>query len=208
MTGGIREYGRTIGGIGWPGDKAGFVVVIGEDWYPPIGKTVCNCYLLDEFESYDLQDLLYACSEMAVKHDVSTFYGRWIQQPCWALRDFNEGLNRLAARQIDFQPAPFSSSESSRGRRGEIGYHMNVVRSKLRVENKSLFFGKVPDSLMVKRFSEVTPENAARATDEEHPALAALGYAVTFLASFPPHWDEFQDERNPQTETRSIVTGY
>lgn len=208
MTDGIREYGRTVGGIGWPGEKPGFVVVIGEDWYPPIGKTVCDCHLLAEYESYHLQEIYQQCAEMAAKHDVTTYYGRWVQQPCWALRDFNAGLNRVATRQIDFQPAPFSSSESSGGRRGEIAYHMSVVRDKLRVEAKSLFFGQVPNSLTVQRFSEVAPEDAARATDEDYPALAALGYAVTFLVSFPPAWDEFKEEHNTMTETRSRVTGY
>jgi hypothetical protein len=208
MTVTIREYGRTVGGIGWPGDKPGFAVVIGEDWYPPIGKTVCDCYLLAEIETYDLQDMFRWCAEMAAKHGVDAFYGRWVQQPCWALRDFNQGQNRVATRQIDFQPAPFSSSESSGGRRGEIAYHMSVVRDKLRLENKSLIFGDVPGSLTVKRFSEVTPEAAAKATDEDFPALAALGYAVTFLSSFPPMWEEFKEERNPNTETRSRVTGY
>ena len=35
-----RKYSRIIGGIGWPGNKPGFLVVIGEDYYAtdPQGK--------------------------------------------------------------------------------------------------------------------------------------------------------------------------
>src|SRR3972149_1816775 len=75
------DFGRVIGGLAWPTEKAGFAVVVGEDRFPAIGTKDYHCYLIAEVEEQSLQVLISWCVELGAVYNVENFYGRQ-HQPC------------------------------------------------------------------------------------------------------------------------------
>lgn len=200
-----RTYRRVVGGIAWPGDFPGFAVVIGEESYPAVGSKDYHLYVLAEAEEMDVHQLFRRCADLSVKYsvkyDVFPFYGRRDQAMMSLLNLWHRDARDNRRDVFDFDSALNSDN-------GNISYHINVVKELLLPERKILHLSDVIEKPKLPAHIQSLPPNVGSIpTDIEYPAVAALGYAVTFLKSF--RYDDYEeDEEERSTDTVDPITGY
>ncbi len=197
------EIGRIVGGIGWPGEKPGFAVVVGEDLYPPVGSRVYHCYLLAEVEEQDTGQLMGRCTELAgyyktLGSEALDFYGRYHESNIHFLNLWNADARKRGMSEFCLYQAPFSDN-------GLIGYHINILLDRLRPERKTLHLS-LKDSKLAGYLQEIPPNEISSATDVQYPAVTALGYVVSFLTIHEPYSGEEEEYQTPQG--RNPHTGY
>lgn len=192
-------FQRVVGGIAWPGERPGFVCVVGEESYfrPPY-----QLHLLAEAEEEDTAQLIHRCSELKAIWKIQDFYGRLDETVLRYLELSNEQARGRHERPFEILAAPFSN--------GSIGYHLQLLKDRLQPSQKSLHLGfesKVPGAIL-----ELPVDQVFKANDEQYPAVAALGYAVSALVVWPPldedpaearEWQLYEREynRNPLVGT-------
>jgi hypothetical protein len=192
------EFNRILGGIGWAGNnKPGSGVVVGEDAFPEIGGRIYHCHLLAETEDNDTGQLLRKCAEMKARFKAGEFYGRYDEANMNFLTFWNRDARDRRLPEFHIYPAPASED-------GKIGYHLNLLRDRLRSGRKTLHFSK--QSKLPGYLRELPTNGAATLTDSQYPAVAALAYVVSVLTIFEPDFDEYE-ESIPRNRTDSI-TGY
>jgi hypothetical protein len=195
-----REFGRIVGGIGWPaGDKPGYAVIIGEKRYPAVSTWVRHVYLLAEVvDELDATELFRKCSGLAVEYKARAVYGRR-DEP---MMQFLHVLNREAYRK---QKPELCWDEAAHSEEGLIGFHLNIIKRALNPNSKTLH--GIEEGRLAAYLGDCTPERVPTATESEFPALAALGYAVAELTIYPPREDD-EDETEEEWRPLSYVTGY
>lgn len=171
------EFGRIIGGLGWPGEQPGFAVVLGEEynWRPPH-----HVHLLTEYEDADLSRLLQRCVELVSEYVISDFVGRHAEEQIEYLRLWNARAREQKMSTFILSRPPFED--------GGLSYHLQIVKDRLAASQKSLFLSK--DSKLPGYLLELSSDQALKATDFQHPAIAALAYAVTTLTIRPADYLE------------------
>jgi len=174
-------FQRIVGGICWPGERSGFVCVVGEESYfrPPY-----QLHLLAEAEEQDTAELIRQCRELQAKWKVQDFYARLDETTLRYLELTNQQARTHHGKPFQVLAAPFSD--------GSIGYHVQVLKDRLQPAQKSLHLGnesKLPSAVLELPVTEVSS-----AKDTDFPAVAALGYAVSALVVWPP-LDEDRPER-------------
>ena len=196
-----RTYRRVVGGIAWPGNSSGFAVVVGEEIYPAVGSKDHHLYVLAEVEETDVYTLFKRCVELAVKYQASFFYGRYDLAMINSLNLWNRNSLEQGTAMFNFNSALFSDE-------GKINYHLNVIKSLILPERKFLHLSDIIESPKLPAYIQSLPPNIyATATDIEYPAVAALGYAVTFLVEF--RYDDYEEkEKERYIDDVCSVTGY
>lgn len=184
-----RVYQRIFGGIAWPGERPGFVVVVGEvkDYKPPY-----HAYVIAEFEGELVSELIRRCLELKSECQVSAFYGLIKDE---SNMHFLSLLNRQASQQhkptLLIEPAP--SSENAL-----INYHINILLSRLSKNNKTLHLS--PSSKLPGYLQELQATDLHQAKAKDYPAVAALGFVVSALTVFVPNLNPkpylIDEERN------------
>ena len=101
------------GGVSWPGKRPGFAVVIAMDRARHIDNhDVC---LLDEFESFDIRELVRQCGVLDFKYLPGQWIGDWKNDAAWPfIQEMNngrEGENRTCRRQLDLGWTPMFDME-------------------------------------------------------------------------------------------------
>ena len=190
------ESGRIVGGIAWPGEKPGFIVIVGEELYPEIGGKVYNCHLLNEHEDPDVNRLIEKCIEFIKFYKVICFFGRNDKHIIDYIYHWNMTVRKSGQPRFDIDYATNSKE-------GLIGYHIKILLERLNINRKSLHLSehsKLPGYLQ-----EISSDKICSATDAQYPAVAALGYAVTELTLYPPE-PEYEEKVNRRRDVG--VTGY
>ena len=188
--------GRIVGGFAWPGEKPGFAVVLGEEQAPEIGdRTVYHMHLLDTAEDMDVHKLIEAAAVLASRFKFHGYYGR---RDTWGMATmrFRED-QRLPT--VNIGHAQFSEG-------GKIRYHADKLKVCLMPNAKTLH--GIEGTSLQGYLEMVEPEEYLELSEEKHPALAALGYAVDFLTSYPPDWDEQYYVSKQTVRDADKVTGY
>jgi len=185
------EFTRIMGGIGWPGQRPGFVVVVGMEKFPKIGTNNYNIHVLDEAEDVDLKALFKHADRFMTKYNFEDFFCRYD-------RAFTNLADEFSLhRKPFFYSAPFSEN-------GDISYHIRTLKGLLDKGDKSLHLSKtsnLPGHLQeISLFGDTMP-------DLKYPAVAALGYAVTGLRFLGPLDDE-DNEDYPDDDDIDDTTGY
>ncbi len=191
-----REYGRFVGSIVWPGNKAGYGVILGEEKFPEIGTQKYHSYLLAEIEEKCLDQLLNKYAEQAAQFNVNYLYGRNHQPSLQYLFIWNNERRKKGLPDLQYCYAPYSDN-------GNIEYQINILLKRLSPENKNLHL----ETSKMAGYMDIHPENISSATDSEYPAIAALGYAVSILELNPPFKDEDEYSWHKKLK-RNSVTGY
>ena len=189
------EIGRRVGGIGWPGDQPGFVVVLGEEKYPYYDRKTYRYCLLDEAEENDLSKLIDRCLDFKKKTPWLQFVARRDADSLRYLRMRANGTGNGLISMI--RPAPHSET-------GLISYHINLLKSSLISEKKTLFLNeksKLSSCLMA-----VPSVGIDKITDGQFPAVAALGYALAVLIETPQRLEE--EDYNYNKNKVNPITGY
>lgn len=194
------ELGRIFGGIAWPGidNNPGFAVVVGEDRLPEVGGRIYHCHLLAEIEDNDTGQLLRKCAELKARLEVEDFYGRYDKSNM----NFLDFWNRDAR---DRRIPEFYIYSAIASEDGKIGYHLNILKDRLRPERKTLHLSE--QSRLPGYLGKLPISGTATLTDSQYPAVAALGYAVSALTLLEPDDDDDEDEYVPH-KVVSQVTGY
>jgi hypothetical protein len=159
-------YGWIVGGLVWPSENPGAVVVVGQEdvWRPPR-----PAHVLAEFEDTTIGDLLRRCSTLTNDFEVSDFYGspdptflRYVDQ-------FNNEAHETRMKRFNFRRAP--SCELP------MDYHFNILRDRLTPGRKSIHF---PEGSQLKGQLLAVPENQIK-EDSRHPLVSALAYCIAAL---------------------------
>jgi hypothetical protein len=166
-------FQRIVGGIAWPGERPGFICIVGEESYfrPPY-----QLHLLAEAEEQDTSELIRQCRELQAKWRVQDFYARLDETILRYLELTNQQAITHHGKPFQVLAAPFSD--------GSIAYHVQLLKDRLKPGQKSLQLGsesKLPSAVL-----ELPVDQVFKAIDEQYPAVAALGYAVSALVVWPP----------------------
>jgi hypothetical protein len=174
------RYRRILGGLAWPGVNPGFAVIVAENFAKDHALDVHHLRVLDETEEPRIEDLINWCGMIEANcRNVS-----WCWYTCLNNRPamefvypFWEKLKETGRDGFSLVNAPYA--EDQRG----FEFCVNMLKKHLVKDRKSLHLGeksKLPGYLMNLQMMDLRKEQA-----EDYPAIAALGYAVATLASWP-----------------------
>jgi len=181
-----EEYSHIAGGIGWPGEKPGFVVVVA------VEKQQDAFHVLEEAESPTVNGLLSECLELRKKYghgqgsDLFNFWYGEQKRFDTFVNDFNYKL-RLIDKNIEgiYIAAPYDSQESN-----AFEIWSNRIQSCLgnASEKKTLHLENC--NRLRNHMQNFPPDGAAKGSIEEYPAVTSLGVVVHSLIMLRP-WMEF-----------------
>lgn len=201
-----EDYRRVYGGVAWPGKRPGFIVLVGESMTPDGAVREHFYRMLIEAEEQDVPALLRRCIELktatgigllkSVRHNTYITDG-WFADTSYLpgmeiVRSLNDEAIERKKESLHLSDAPGGD-----GKDGFI-FCYNVLRGLLSRNKKVLHLGeqsKLPSLLL-----EVSPEKLIKASPQDYPSIAALGYAVAALVNWKPQ-EEF---KRPE----SVVTPY
>ena len=178
-----RLYKRIWGGLAPPSEKPGAIVVVGEELAlrPP-----AHIYFVDEAQESALDNLLQRALDFRGLYQVQEFYSCTKDNDYLRyLSHWNAGRREKHLKTVEISTAPNSSSD------GNISFHISLLRSRLAPNEKTLHLGE--SKLLPAAFNELSMSEVAKATDSQHPLLAALGYVVSALDSYA-NWDRDEPE--------------
>ena len=169
-----KRYARIVVGVGWPRIKPGFAVVVGEDFNEDPSLKTRHLWIFAEIEEEDLETLFQKCLESRDRYQIETFLANTDNRPMMEfLYDFKRGLKE-GIYALSFGKAPFPE---------DLEYHGLIIQSRIRQGEKSLHF---PEKTLLKGYlMEIGKEEIRKADVLDHPAIAALGYALSHIKSYP-----------------------
>jgi hypothetical protein len=185
------EYGRIVLGFGWPAERAGYVVAIGEEPHPMIRRKIHKLHFEEEIEEWDLGDLLDCWADLVKKYGDAQTYGRRDKDYMGNIWSWND---RHPGSELSIWTAPHSKE-------GKIGYHIHILVERLK--NGTLILPK--DSIVWNQLRDAERGQTHLATDAQFPAVAALGYVVAGLDRNPP---EPEQEEYVDLDEVNKTTGY
>ncbi len=202
-----KEYdlGRIFGGIVWPRENPGFAVIVGEDRLPEIGSRLHHCYVLAEVEEHNQDELIRHCTRLAKQFRTDKFFGRVTTGNRRSLYLWYDKYKEPDGAEFDVSP-PVNAFKD-----GSIAHYFSLIKGKTTRPNKTLHFlnsGKLVDYIQ----RDISKSMAGTAKDHEYPAIAALGYAVEYLETFLPNYEECDEDNHgsyvPDESGIDRETGY
>lgn len=164
-----KEYGRVNMGLAWPGKHPGFAVVLAEDEFSP---NELHYYVLAEIEESSMTSFLRSCYELVGLYALTDIYGDTAEKVANEfLRSFNEELRERRQQGFHITPPPMFKSPNC------FELCVRVIQKHTEAAGKTLHLGeksRLPGYLLELRPSDLKSANAC-----DHPAIAALGYALT-----------------------------
>jgi len=173
-----NKYRRVVGGIAWPGVEPGFAVVVGEDADRDDEMDAYHYRVLDEYQAQEIDLLLAWCEMTEINSSVGwTWYGNPKNKAAmafvWPRRDKVEKAGR---RILSIAPAPYVNDAKG------FEFCLNVLRRRLMADHKTLHLGA--DSRLPSYLTALSSTDLKDANPEDHPAVAAIGYAVAALETW------------------------
>ncbi len=168
-------FSRVVAGIGWPHEKAGAIVILGEELILPV-REAPSIHWLAEFESFDLGELLQKAAEFKNDLKVQFFYTGLDRTADDFVRYFNQRARQNRNQEIYVHRPPNFKMD------GCIGYHLNLLKEILRPESKRLIFGT--QSRLPGLLQEMS-NAVASLSEKDCPMLTALAYAACPLLLYP-----------------------
>jgi hypothetical protein len=186
-----KEYGRVNIGMMWPGKHPGFAVVLGEDEFK---NHELHRYVLAEIEEPGLKAFIRSCYDLAGLYAVSDIYGdRSDKVANDFLRRFNDELHERREVGFHILSSPMFNSPEC------FELCARTIQKHTEADAKTLHFGE--KSRLPAYLLELRPSELKTATAADHPAIAALGFALTPMDIWPSFDPE---EMKPQRQ----VTNY
>jgi len=161
------EIVRTVIGLAWPGERAGYAVVVAEGKH---GKDR-YLFLLQEIEELDSSRLIKLVIAAKKTHGVDTVYAR----PDPYLDYYNREAYRRGSLTLSISDPPELTPAGTQG--VHIHHHLKMLKGRLEPGRKSLLIPK--ESRLPGYLMELTPDKAVTATDLAYPAIAAAAFAVS-----------------------------
>jgi hypothetical protein len=166
------------GGVAWPGKRPGFAVVIGMDHKPHFDSH--DIFLLDEYESFDMRQLIRQCGVLNIKYLPHRWIGDYKND---AASRFVEEMNREYEQKnrngytkhmerFDLNPTLMLEMESL------YAFILLQIKDLLAPERRMLF---LKGSKIVNYLSVIEESEIAELEPGEYPAIEALAFAVIEL---------------------------
>jgi len=173
------RYRRIVAGLALPGVRPGFLAVVAEEWKKDPTLQVRIYRVLAEAEDLDFNALFRKAIDFRGYFNVQEFLGDSENKPMMdILRLFNDGVRERDIPGLYLIPAPFIKEEMS------FYYYANMVKDHLKQDRKTLYLGE--GSKVGRYLQELPREDILRASVLDFPAIAAVGYAVSYLDSWQP----------------------
>ncbi len=168
------SYRRILCGFAWPfADRAGFAIVLGEDFEKDYSLQLSPRHLriLIEHESFDLEELYRACLRFQSIYLFKSVLGNYHNPLRDIWRKYEKNEKRL---EID-PPCYFD----------EITLNLvaQLVKKNTASDRKTLHFGK---SVLPGYLTTLIPKSIEKEKLECKPALAALGYVLSEMERVDP----------------------
>lgn len=155
------------GGVSWPGKRPGFAVVIAMDRTRHIDNhDVC---LLDEFESFDVRELVRQCSVLDFKYLPDQWIGDWKNDAAQQFMQQLESENRTHSRPLNLSWTAMFDMEQL------YLYILAEIRRLLSTDRRQLF---LKDSKIRGYLIEIAGGEIADLERGAFPAIEALAFAV------------------------------
>lgn len=170
------------GGVSWPGKRPGFAVVIAMDRTRRIDNhDVC---LLDEFESFDIRELVRQCSVLDFKYLPDQWIGDWKNDAAQQFMQQLESENRTHGRPLNLSWTAMFDMEQL------YPYILAEIRRLLSTDRRQLF---LKDSKIRGYLIEIAGGEIADLQRGDHPAIEALAFAVIEMR----RWSEADNDAGP-----------
>ena len=188
------QYRRIVAGLSGPVDKPGFVVVVAEDLKEDRELEVHHLRVLGEAEDLNPMELFRKSLDLRARYRVQEFLG---DREDKGNMDFLKQFNRNPkSGTLYLRNAPLVEDSNC------LNYYAKSIKHRLPSDGAfhTLHFdetSKLPGYLENLKTKEVST-----ATNLDHPAIAALGFAVAYL--------DTSEYRPPPTEwkTKNIAKTY
>ena len=165
----LRSHFKAVwGGVAWPGKRPGFVVVIG--MIHPDEPEGSEIYLLDEFESFDMRELIRQCGVLNSKYEPE----RWVGDTS---NDSAEEF--LGEMKHDF--CSYLSETELTEMEPLYPYILGKFKELLNPERRRLF---LKNSRVLDYLAGIEQAEVAELERGDYPALEALIYAVAELLQY------------------------
>jgi hypothetical protein len=200
-----REYGRAAAGLVWPGKNPGYAVIVGEDEMKDTASQVRHYHILAEIEDAGLEAFIVRCHEQAGLFSVTDWYGDSSDRVAGEfLSTYNADLYKRRQQGFYISRAPLLNEPSC------FEYGVQTIYKHTKAGKKTLHIGdksKLPGYLL-----ELRPEEIKTARAGDYPAIAALGYALAALDTWPAtnltrnkqqvenDWDPFDLDRRGESD--------
>lgn len=192
----LRNQAKAIyGAVAMPGRNPGFAVVVAMDFEDHFESH--DIYLLDEFESFDLRELIHRCGVLDYKYRPSIWIGDALNESADKFIYEMNTENRLRilkdnpqARVRNFGLVTTLMLEMDQ----LYSYVLPELRILLKEEGRMLF---LKDSLTAVYLSGIEPSGIAELHQGEYPAIEALAFAVLEMRMhYSSHYAAFSDKSN------------
>ena len=155
------------GGVSWPGKRPGFAAIIAMDRTRHIDNyDVC---VLDEFESFDIRELVRQCNVLDFKYLPEYWIGDWKNDAVQQFMQEIQGENRTHDRQLSLSWTPMLDMEQL------YPYILAEIRKLLAGDHRQLL---LKDSRVRSYLSEIEGSEIAELERGAYPAIEALAFAV------------------------------
>lgn len=168
------EYRRIVGGIAWPAEKDGFIIVTGEDYHEDPTLKLRHYRLMDEFEGDNISRLIKKLYDYQNIYKVQNWYGDPDNEMMMKfISKFNQGLGPRK-RGVYISEALFVNDAHN------FKYYAPQIKKLISKSAKSLHFGQ--SSQLPGRLSGLTSIDVDKAKISDYPSIAALGYSIAGLS--------------------------
>ena len=181
----LKKQCRAVyGGVAWPGKRPGFVVILAiicpqdsKDW---------EIYLLDEYESFNMRELIQQCGLMDTKYEPDMWVGD-------TTNDSAEEFMYEMRDDSDFYLSETDLTEME----PFYPYVLGKLKELLNPKHRRLF---LKNSKLLSYLGEIEPEEVAKLERGDFPALEALIYGTVELiriveyesaGPFPTHTGDY-----------------
>jgi len=164
-----RLFKDIYGGVSWPGERPGFAVVIGMDKRHHFDSH--DIYLLDEYESFDMGQLVQKCGLLDFRYHPTCWIGdRTNDAADYLIREMNDWYSRR------YKEWSFSLSSTPMLKMEKLYQCILHKLKELRSEKCRQLFLK--NSKILDYMSEIDLREIAKLELGEYPAIEALAFAV------------------------------
>ena len=183
------QFRRIVAGLAWPGKRPGFFVVVTEDLKEDIALKLCKVKVIAETEDENIDGLLRKGFEYVQRYKVQEVLADTTHKPMMQLLyQFNKSLSKKKLRTLYLQPAPFVEDPKA------LEFYAHAIKNRTQQDKKSLYFGE--SSKLPGYLTELSPDETVKTSFSDYPAIAALGYAVTYLDMNQPFEGQLPKHKN------------
>ena len=168
-----NRFSRLLAGLSFPTSKPGFIIVVGEEYQEDPHLKCRHVRCLAEAEELDSERLFKKALHLRERYWVERFIGDVDNEPMMdLLYNFNKNLE--GATGLNVYDASFPD---------DLCYHVNIIKGVTAFNNKILHINQC--NKLRGHLASITVEIAQEGKASDHPAVMALGFALSYFKMHP-----------------------